>query len=295
MPAGRDGMADDVELHLPRDPKFSGSLPLLEPKGVLFSHSFYLDLNTLYTKRDKIMSGQSAKDFDEGVKQISRVLVGTSLDKLFAQMGPHHRLVAVQRPPTAGYKSEPQIRIPAFAYIASMRDPKFGRSVETLIRGGVALATTSGAFTTKLVDGKHGDVAYFGYRFPDDGKFPADTQNTRFNFTPTFAAVGDQYVVASTQEFCFELIDYLKKEDRSKLITSNMQIKGFAEGLGAYLNYSPELLLTQTILSQAVSEADAKKQVDQLLKYINKLGSIQMGTEYTKDEFHFDIHWRFKK
>lgn len=295
MPAGRDGMADDVELHLPRDPKISGSLPLLEPKGVLFSHSFYLDLNTLYTKRDKIMSGQSAKDFDEGVKQISRVLVGTSLDKLFAQMGPHHRLVAVQRPPTAAYKIEPQIRIPAFAYIASMRDPKFGRSVETLIRGGVALATTSGAFTIKLVDGKHSDISYFGYRFPESGKFEADTQNIRFNFTPTFAAVGDQYIVASTQEFCFELIDYLKKEDRSKPITSNMQMKGFAEGVGAYLNYSPELLLTQTILSQAIPEAEAKKQVDQLLNFINKLGSIQIGTEYLKNEFHFDIHWRFKK
>lgn len=294
MPAGRDGMADDVELHLPRDAKTPGSLPLLESKGVLFSHSFYLDLNTLYAKRDKVMSGQSAKDFDAGVKQVSRVLVGTSLEKLFSQMGPHHRLVAVQRPLTAGYSIEPQVRIPAFAYIASMRDPKFGKSLETLIRGGMALGGGLGGFTTKLVEGKHGDVSYFGYRFPENGKFPDDPQGIRFNFTPTAAAVGDQFIVASTQEFCLELIDYLKKEDRSKLITHNMQMRGFAEGVGAYLNYSPELLLTQTILNQAISEADAKKQVDQLLKYINKLGSVQIGTDYTSNEFHFDIRWRFK-
>ena len=51
MPAGRDGMADDVELHLPRDPKVGGSLPLLEPDGVIFSHSFYLDVGVLWTKR----------------------------------------------------------------------------------------------------------------------------------------------------------------------------------------------------------------------------------------------------
>jgi hypothetical protein len=231
------------------------------------------------------------------VKQISRVLVGTSLDKLFAQMGPHHRLVAVQRPPTAGYKIEPQIRIPAFAYIASMRDPKFGKSVETLIRGGVALGGGLGGFTTKLVEGKHGEseVSYFGYRFPENGKFPGDTDGIRFNFTPTFAAVGDQFVAASTQEFCLELIDILQKEDRSKLISKNMQMKGFAEGVGAYLNYSPDLLLTQTILGQAIPEADAKKQIDQLLKYINKLGSIELGTDYKNDRFHFNIQWRFKQ
>ncbi len=295
MPAGRDGMAEDVELHLPRDPKVSGSLPLLEPKGGLFSHSFYLDLNTLYAKRDKVMSAASAKEFDQGVKQVGRLLVGTSLEKLFAQMGPHHRLVAVQRPPTAGYKIEPQIHIPAFAYIASMRDPAFGKSVEALIRAGFALGLVSGGFNTKLIEGKRGDVLYFGYRFAEDDKFSNDPQRIRFNFTPSFAAVGDQFIAASTHEFCLELIDYLKKEDRSRLITSNMQMKGFAEGLGAYLNYSPDILLTQTILNQAVSEAEAKKQVDQLLKYINKLGSIQLGTDYASNEFRFDIRWRFEK
>src|SRR5262245_28460754 len=58
VPAGREGMAPDVEVHLPKDPKVTGNLPLLEPKGVLFSHSFYFDFDTLYRKRDQIFPPQ---------------------------------------------------------------------------------------------------------------------------------------------------------------------------------------------------------------------------------------------
>src|SRR5207244_4997985 len=43
---GRDGMPEALALHVP--PKGMGTLPLLEPKGVLFSHSFYLDFKALW-------------------------------------------------------------------------------------------------------------------------------------------------------------------------------------------------------------------------------------------------------
>lgn len=293
MPAGRDGMAEDVDLHVPRDPKVAGTLPLLEPDGVIASHSFYLDLGVLWTKRGKIMSEQSAKDFEKGVKDASRFLPGTSIDKLMTQSGVHHRLVAAQRPLTAGYKIEPQVRIPAFAYVGGMRDPAFGKSVEVLIRGGVALLSTQAS--VKIFEEKHADIPLFGYTFPEDGKFPDDPQGIRFNFTPSYAVVKDQIVVASTREFCKEMIDYVLKEDRSKVESRNMQARGYAEGAAALLNASPEQFLTQTILSQAVSEVEAKKQVDDLLKYLKTLGSLRFETDYTDKNFRFNIDWKFKK
>ncbi|MCE9532127.1 MAG: hypothetical protein K8T89_13535 [Planctomycetes bacterium] len=291
MPAGRDGMAEDCELHLPRDPKIGGTLPLLEPAGVIFTHSFYLDVGTLWTKRDKVMTASNVKDFEKGVKDASRVLLGTSLDKLLTQSGVHHRLVAAQRPPTAGYKIEPQIRLPAFAYVTTSRDPAFAKSVEVLIRGGVAFASTQ--VTVKMFEEKHGDISYFGYRFPEDGKFPNDPQNFRFNFTPCYAVVKDQLVFASTREFCKEMIDIVLKEDR-KPQPENMQMKGYARGLADLLNASPDQLLTQTILSQAIPEAEAKKQVEQLLNYIRGLGEAKIATDYTANEFRFDIGWKLK-
>jgi hypothetical protein len=293
MPAGRDGMADDVELHLPRDQKVGGSLPLLELDGVIFSHSFYLDVGALWTKRAQIMTEQNVKQFEKGVKDASRFLPGTSIDKLLTQSGVHHRIIAVQRPLTAGYKTEPQVRVPAFAVITTMRDPAFAKSLALLIRAGAAIASFQAS--VKLFEEKHGETPLFGYRFPDDGKFPDDPQGIRFNFSPAFAVVKDQIVIASTRELCIELIDILQKEDRSKRNAQNMQMRVYAKGVGDLLNASPEQLLTQTILGQAVSEAEAKKQVDQLLKYLRNLGSVRIETDYSANEFRFDIGWKFQK
>jgi hypothetical protein len=290
MPAGREGMADDVELHLPRDTKAGGSLPLLEPDGVIFSHSFYLDAGVLWTKRAQIMPEQNLKPFEKGVKDASRFLPGSSIDKLLIQSGVHHRIIAVQRALTAGYKTEPQVRIPAFAFITTMRDPAFGKSMELLVRGGAALASTQ--VSVKLFEDKHGDVPLFGYTFPEDGKFPDDPQGVRFNFSPSFTVVGDQIVFASTKELCIELIDILRKEDRAHLSPQNMQMRVYASGFGDLLNASPDQLLAQTILNQAVSEAQAKKQVDQLMKYLHTLGSVRVATDYADKEFHFDVEWK---
>src|SRR5205807_1457368 len=97
-----------------------------------------------------------------------------------------------------------------------MREESFGKSLQALIRGGAFFLSTQ--VSLKLFEDKHGEVPLFGYRFPEDGKFPDDPQNLRFNFTPTFALVKDQFIAASSVELCKELIDILQKEDRTKLI-----------------------------------------------------------------------------
>ena len=291
MPAGRDGMADDVELHLPRDAAVSGTLPLLEPKGVMFSHSFYFDLGTFWTKRHKIMNAANSKAFEDGIKQGGRFLPGTSLEKMLVQSGLHHRFVAAYQEKT-GYRIEPQQRLPASAYVVSMRDPAFGKSAEVLIRGGVALASTQ--VKLAMVEEKFGDVPILGYRFPEDGKLAADEQNLRFNFTPSFAIVKDQCIFSSSNSLCKELIGILQKEDRSKFNSQNMQSRLYAKGGGDFLNSSPEALLTQTILTTAVDEAEAKKQVQQFLNYAQKLGTVGFETDYGPNDFRFDMTWKRK-
>lgn len=292
MPAGRDGMAEDVELHLPRDPQKPGTLPPLQPKGVIFSHSFYFDLAAFWDTREKIMSPANAKMFEEGTKQAGRFLPGTTLEKLLAQSGVHHRFV-VAAPGKIAYAVEPQVRLPAFGVVTTMRDPAFGKSVQLLIRGGAALASTQ----VKLLafDEKYGDVPIFGYRFDEEGKLPNDPQNIRFNFTPTFCAVKDQVIAASSVELCKELIDIVQKEDRTKLVPQNMQSRLFARGGGAFLAAAPEALMTQMILSEAVTESEAKARVEQLLKFAEKLGALRLETDYSAREFRFDVDWRFDK
>ncbi|HKA08775.1 MAG TPA: hypothetical protein VKD71_16060 [Gemmataceae bacterium] len=293
LPAGRDGMATDVELHLPRDPNVGGTLPLLEPKGVLFSHSFYLDLDTLYQKRDEIMPPTVAKQFAEGEKQISRFLINTTLPKFLSQAGVHYRLVAVQPEKVADYKTEPNQPIPAFAAVLSMRDPAFVKSMNALVKAG-ALALASQA-SVRSWEEEIAGVPAFGYSFPEDGKFPDDPLKARFNFQPTFAAVKDQYILASNKGLCRELIGILEKEDRTKLASQNMRMRVYASSIGNYASVSPEQSLASIVIAQALKLGDARQQTDVLFAYLQKLGSVQLETDYTPVQFRFDLYWKTRK
>ena len=175
-----------------------------------------------------------------------------------------------------------------------MRDPAFGKSMEVLIRGGAALASTQVKLHT--FEEKQGDVTIFGYRFDEDAKFPADEQNLRFNFTPSFAVVKRHSLAASNLDLCKESVDILQKGIFWLVRFPEIpEPPSHAKGGGDFLNASPEALLTQTILSQAITEAEAKQQVERLLKFTQKLGSLRFETDYSAKDFRFDINWRFDK
>jgi len=293
LPAGREGMAEDVELHLPRDPKVLGTLPLLEPKGALFSYSFYLDLDTLYRKRDAIMPAKVAKDFAEGEKQVSRFLLGTTLPKYFSQAGVHYRIVAVQPEKVDAYKTEPSQRFPAFAIVVSMRDPDFAKTTTALIRAGALAVGTQASL--KPWEEEIAGVRAFGYSFPDDGKFPDDPLKVRFNYQPTFGAVRDQYVLASNKGLFRELVRVIETEDRSQPARPNMRIRLHASALGDYANLSPEQALASTIITQGLTVEEARKQTDALFAYLRKLGTVNLQFDFADREFTFDVDWKTHK
>jgi hypothetical protein len=293
LPAGRDGMAPDVELHLPKDPKVTGTLPLLEPKGVLFSYSFYFDADTLYQKRDQILPSQVAKDFAEGEKQISRFLIGSTLPRFLSQAGVHYRIVATKPEPVAEYKTEPDQRLPAFAVVASMRDPAFAKTMTGLIKAG-ALAVGQAA-ALRSWDEEIAGVQAFGYSFPEGGKFPDDPQKLHFNYQPTFGAYKDQYIAASNKGLFRELVGLIDKEDRSQVVTQNAKIRLYAGGAGEYAYSAQEQSLAATIIGQAVKVGEARQQTDALIKLTSKLGTVGFEMDYTANQARIDLTWKTKK
>jgi hypothetical protein len=294
MPAGRDGMAADVEIHAPKDPNVGGTLPLLEPKGVLFSHSFYLDLDPIYAKRDAILPAQVSKDFVEGEKQISRFLLGTTLPKYLSQTGVHHRVVVAPPEKVEGYKTQPGQRLPSFAVVTSMRDPGFVKTTTSIVRA-VALAAGQNNVSLRSWEEEIAGLPAFGYSFPEKGKFPDDPEGLRFNYQPTVVVVKDQMVFASNKGLAKELIGLIQKEDRSKVSAATMQTRVYASGLGEYANIAPDQTLAATILSQALPVGEAKKQTDALLAFLQKLGTAGATWELAPNEFRLDVRWKAGK
>jgi hypothetical protein len=287
-PRGREGMGSDLALHLPPKADDPGSRPLLEPKGVLYSQSFYLDTASIWKDRDKLFNQEIAKGLQTVDKNPVLALAGAKISRLLTQAGPYHRIVVVNQP-TAGYEKKPRQPIPAFALVTELREPEqFGKSMESVLRSGALLAR--GQFKLKLAEEKYQGVAITGYRFDEKAPLKQDVNDIRFNFSPCFARVGNQFVWCSTLELCRELVGLLQREEKDgKSAPAASRRRIYARGGAEFLSAVEDQLVTQTILDQAVPVEEAREQVKAFLALVRKLGTLSAEADFRDNEMRFDF------
>jgi hypothetical protein len=289
VPKGREGMGPEAALHLPPEGQ-PGCRPILEPRGVIYSESFYLNVSRIWEDRKEFLGDKQAEDFEKLDQRTGQFLSGVKMSKLLQDAGAYHRVVVVNQP-KVGYRTVPKTAIPAFAVVTEMRDPDaFSKSVSTVLRGAALLYSTTQT-KLELVEEKHGDVMLVGYRFPDGGVYKPDVNDIRYNFSPCFARVGNQFFVASTLELGHELVDLLQKEtegtNKGQPFVGNQRF--FASGVADILSAFEEQLITQAILDQALTPDDAKSQVHDFIGIVKRLGVLSLQSEYQKNEFRIDL------
>jgi hypothetical protein len=291
VPAGRDKFPPEFAFHVP--PKGEpGSLPMLEPPGVIYSQSMHLDIGYYWKNRDKLINEEMRKQFEEGEKQLSKVIPGSvKFGQLLEMWGPHHRLVVVNHDQLP-YKIAPTNRYPAFGYVATMRDKKFGASAESLIRSGGLIASLQ--FGMKSAEQDFDGVKIVGYRFNEAKPLDGDPENTRFNFEPCFAIVGDEFISATTFEVCKKLITEVKRTAKLPGSDAVWRNRGYAAGAADALAALPDPLVTDAILGQGVGIEVARKQVAELVKWLRTLGTARVEIDERDTEYRLDVVWTNK-
>jgi hypothetical protein len=288
LPRGRDGSAEALTTHIPPADAV-GSLPLLEPKGVVYSSSYYMDMGKFWDNRAKLFNAQQVKAFEDADKNSGRLPIALQVSKVLTQAGPHQRIVVAHQP-KSGYKVQPEQRLPAFAFVLDMREPeKFSQMMEGVLRGAALLGGAQ--FKLKLVEEKHGDLTLVGYRFPEDVKQIPNENTLVYNFSPCFVAVGDEFLAASTIELGHEMIDLLQKEakDPPKKNSLASVSKVYASGGADLLRAVEDQLFAQTILERALPPAEAKQQVKELIDFVRRLGTLETEEIYNGADWRYDF------
>jgi hypothetical protein len=299
LPHGWRGMPEKFAAFLPPEGQ-PGTLPLLEPKNVILSSSYYLDASKFLEYRNKLFNKAQLKAFDQFDKNSGRFLGGVRFSKLVKAAGRYQRLVVAQQT-EPGYKTRPSRLYPAGAFVVEMRDPEeFGKSMETVLRSAALLAGTQ--VELKLVEEKRGKYTIVGYRFPEEDPKAKTRQrlprDVRYNVSPCFVRAGNQFVISSTIELARDVVDLLAKEAKAgspKPDGAVSRTKIYASGGAAILKAFHDQLLTQAILNRALSPEEARKQVKQFMDLFARLGYLQIKQEYGKDSFRYDIVWRWGK
>jgi hypothetical protein len=288
LPAGRSEFPPEFALHVP-EPGKHGSLPLLEPPGVVASQSIYLDLGYYWKHRDKLIGDEMRKQLEMGEQQVNKILPGNvKLGELLEMWGPYHRGVVLNHDKLP-YKTVTTVRFPAFGYVATMRDPKFNTSMDTLLRQtGLFLSLVYGL---KQSEHTHDGVKIVAYRFSETKVVEADPEGIRFNFEPCYAAMDDQFVAATTVEACKKLITEVRRTAKLPPSPAVWRGKAFAAGGQRLLYDIPDPFVTDAILTGGLSLDDARKQVDAIAAWLKKRGTVRIEIDEAKTTYKFDIVW----
>jgi hypothetical protein len=290
MPCGREGTPPELAAHIPpaNEP---GTLPLVEPHGVLYSTSLYLDISKFWEYRTKLFNEKQIKSFEEFDKKAAPFLVGNRPSKLFHQLGTHVRFFTAFRPPASYDKVAPQpLSLFAYGAVLDMRDPAFGKNLETLLRGAGLLLSFQ--YKLQLTEEMRGNVKIVGYRLPEELSGGEGRPAILYRATPCFAAVGNQICLCSSLELAREVVDWLGHEAGAKAPKANsfaVQTELHATGGADFLQAIEGQLLAQTILNQALSPAEAQKQVRLFLDWVRRLGTVKFEVNYGAHDFHVDL------
>jgi len=291
IPGGRAGFPAGYALHTPLGDG-PGSLPLLEPPGVVYSQSFYLDFGHAWAKRGDLFTAEMVGQLDKANADISKVLPGSAkFGDLLEAWGPHHRLVVVNRT-TQPYKTQPGNALPGFGYVASARDPKFLTGVPASIRAAGLIASLQ--LGLKMTETTHDGVKIVAWRFPDGKALDGDPDGIRYNFEPCFAVVGDSLVVASTVDVCKALIPEVKRTAALPGSAAVWRGKGYATGGADALAGVPDPFITDAVLRSGVGLADARKQVEALTAWVRGLGTARAELDIGRDVYRADFIWEPK-
>jgi hypothetical protein len=292
LPRGRSGMGPTAAVYLP--PGDEPAPPLLEPKNVQYTASYYLDLGRLWKERDHVLGKEARVQLEKFEKNSGRFLGGVKLGKLLSQAGSHQRFLQTVQPEGTVYKKQPKQPVSAFAVVQEMRDPAFAKSMDGILRT-VALFGAF-QFNVKMVTEEHAGCKIVSYRFPEGRTVKGDKDNVRYNFSPAFVKVGDQFVVTSTVELARELVDLLQKEAGRKTTTaSSVHAKVYASGVAAGLKATQDQLVTQLVLGQALSPAEAREQVAALFRLVEGLGRLDVESVYGPNSHRVDLRFTLGK
>lgn len=292
IPAGRDGLWEDLLIHVP--PKGEpGSLPLIEPPGTIYSQSFYLDAGYMWKHRDRLITGDAKRDFEKAEKQLSKILPTTvKFGELIEMWGPYHRVVVANHD-ARPYKNEPSLKLPAFGYVGTARDPRFHRSVENVLRAAGIIGSLQ--FGLKVKEHEHEGIKITAYRFQEAKPVPEDPDGLRFNFEPCFAVVGDELVLASTLELGKKLVTELKRSTKAEGHAAVWRGRASAAGAADVLGAISDPLVTEAVLSRGIGLTDARREVAELVEFVRTLGTARIDLDVTATEYRLDVVWELKK
>ncbi len=295
---GASNDPDDADRFATPATSDGGAMPTLQVPRQIAAMSLYRDLHQFYAAKDELFPERtSGIIFFENMMGI--FFTGRDLtEEVLAETLPDVRVVVAEQ----DYDKEvgtPQLKIPSFAVVLHMKDPKkFSTIAEEAWQKALGLINfTRGqqAEPGLIIDRRtHNDIKYTMAYFSAADEKDRDAVDVRFNFQPAIATAGDYLIFSSSDQLTRDLIDTLKTETGNQVKPvsgqhSLLQLDG--SQLASILDANRGVMVRQNMVEEGSTREEAENNIGVLINVFKHIQSvaIRAGTEGANSKLAIEV------
>ncbi|HXT60624.1 MAG TPA: DUF3352 domain-containing protein [Pirellulales bacterium] len=250
-----------------------GAPAALRPAGTIATLSFFRDLAGLWLAREELFDEKVVAGFAQADTQLGLFFSGRDFGpEVLGELEPGWQFV-VARQDYAAEAPVPGVKLPAMALVLQMKHPdEFATQMLVAYQKVVGL--------TNIVGGQQGQpqllLSTEDYRgstiskavYVVEKQTSKDKAKLNYNFSPACARAGDRFIYGSTVGIVRQLIDSLAAGGTTTATADNVSLSFTGGPLAAILEDNRELLVSQNMLSEGRTRAEAEAAIDALFKLV---------------------------
>jgi hypothetical protein len=188
----------------------------------------------------------------------------------------------------------PAVKLPAFALVLEMKDPRdFAKHLLLGYQKVVGLYNIAGGMNGQpqmLLDSEeHQGVKIWRGKFLIEPNTDKQKGPIQFNFSPSCATVGNRFIFSSTVALARDLIDELKRTSSTQLTSDSVAIVTDLAEVSGILGENKELLVSQTMLREGGTREQAASQFALLLEVLRATRSTSLRLASSSDQVWLEL------
>ncbi len=274
---------------------FSGRGPApLHPNNMIASLTSYRDIGAWWLSKEDLFEENVIAKLAQADSQLSTIFSGMDFGQdVLGSLEPGVQIVVAEN--RFDEKFVPDIRLPAFALVGTLKDPeKMQRKIKIAFQSVIGFANINLGMQgqpqldleTETIDNTK--VSSGSYVYDDD----TDKGLLLFNFAPTIAIHGDQVIVSSTRKLAVELARLCENRGGHSQSNTMLQIDG--QRLRQILEQNRESLIAQNMLEKGHDHKAAENEIKSLLAVVSFFEEGRADFRVSPDEMKFDLTIRGK-
>ena len=274
----------------------NGVIDIPQTEGTIAGFTIHRKLGEWYRHRDELLAERLLPGFDKFETDIGNLLPQKDFGQdVLPLIGDNFTILAAHQK-YDHLEGEPGIKLPAFAVIFDLADPEKGSDifqlfVQTLSSVINFQAGQEGRQPWVLDMDMHNETKITWSRYmekPEGERLPIV-----FNFQPAAASVGRKYIIATSVQYCKDLIDHFKKPESFQWHNRNADFQLDIEQLTNLAELNEGFLRSQEIQKGTPPEV-ASKRVKMLMTVMRQFNDLRFHSASGDGIFKMNLEGSWK-